>query len=253
LADICGQAVGQPLWRLLGGAIRSDVTYFFYLARGDDDDLRAQAAAGLAAGYDVYYLKVGLDDRDDLRMVATLRDALGAGPRLRLDVNSNWSVPHALRMLERLAEYDIDFVEQPVRETPLGQLGELRRRSPIALCSNEGLWSEADAYARIRAREADVYCLSPSWVGSLGAFSRLAYLAELEGLNICKHTHGELGIAAAACQHVLLTMPNGVDGHQQTAQMMVHDVLREELPIAGGPRWGRIDGAGLGVVVDDAA
>ena len=122
----------------------------------------------LGAGYDVFYLKVGLDDGDDLRMVATLRDALGPGPRLRLDVNSNWSVPQALRMLERLAEYDIDFVEQPVRETPIGHLGEVRSRSPIAVCANEGLWSEADAYARICAREADVFCFSPSWVGSLG-------------------------------------------------------------------------------------
>jgi L-alanine-DL-glutamate epimerase-like enolase superfamily enzyme len=253
LADICGKAVGQPLWRLLGGAVRSDVTYFYYLARGDDDELREQAGAGLAAGYDVFYLKVGLDEKDDLRMVATLRDALGAGPKLRLDANSSWSLPQALRMLERLAEYDIDFVEQPVRETPLGHLGELRRRTPIAVCSNEGLWSEADAYARISGREADVFCLSSSWVGSLGAFSRLAYVAELEGLAICKHTHGELGIAAAAGQHVLLTLPNGVDGHQQTAQMMVHDVLTEDLPIATGAHWGRIDKPGLGVEVDEDA
>jgi glucarate dehydratase len=253
LADICGKAVGQPLWRLLGGAVRSDVTYFYYLARGDDDDLREQAGAGLAAGYDVFYLKVGLDEKDDLRMVATLRDALGAGPKLRLDANSSWSLPQALRMLERLAEYEIDFVEQPVRETPLGHLGELRRRTSIAVCSNEGLWSEADAYARISAREADVFCLSSSWVGSLGAFSRLAYVAELEGLAICKHTHGELGIAAAAGQHVLLTLPNGVDGHQQTAQMMVHDVLTEDLPIATGAHWGRIDQPGLGVEVDEDA
>jgi L-alanine-DL-glutamate epimerase-like enolase superfamily enzyme len=253
LADICGRAVGQPLWRLLGGALRRDVTYFYYLARGGDDELRSQAAAGLAAGYDVFYLKVGLDDHDDLRMVATLRDALGTGPRLRLDVNCNWSVAHALRMLERLAEYEIDFVEQPVRESPLGQLGEVRRRSPIAVCANEGLWSEADAYARICAREADVYCFSPSWVGSLAAFSRLSHVAELEGLMVCKHTHGELGIAAAACQHVLLTLPNAVDGHQQTAQMMVHDVLSEELPIAHGPHWGLIDGPGLGVEVDSDA
>ena len=78
-------------------------------------------------------------------------------------------------------------------------------------------------------------------------------MAELEGLKICKHTHGELGIAAAAGQHVLLTLPNGVDGHQQTAQMMVHDVLREELPIAHGPHWGRIDAPGLGVEVDPDA
>jgi len=250
LADICGRAVDQPLWRLLGGAVRSDVSYFFYLARGEDDALREQVATALSAGYEVFYLKVGLDDGDDVRMVATLREALGPGPRLRLDVNSNWSVPQALRMLERLAEYDIDFVEQPVRETPIGQLGEVRSRSPIAVCANEGLWSEADAYARICAREADVFCFSPSWVGSLAAFSRLAHVAELEGLKVCKHTHGELGIAAAACQHVLVTLPNAVEGNQQTAQMMVHDVLSEELPIARGPRWGRIDGPGLGVEVD---
>jgi L-Ala-D/L-Glu epimerase len=253
LADICGRAVGQPLWRLLGGALRNDVTYFFYLSRGDDDDLRAQAAAGIAAGYEVFYLKVGVEDRADERMVATLRAALGDGPRIRIDVNSSWSVPQALRMLNRLAQYDIDFVEQPVRETPRGQLGELRERSPIAVCSNEGLWSEDDAYARIRAREADVFCFSPSWVGSLTGFSRLAHVAELEGLKVCKHTHGELGITAAACQHVLLTLPNLVDGHQQTAQMMVHDVLTEELPIARGPHWGVIDGPGLGVEVDAAA
>jgi glucarate dehydratase len=253
LADLCGKAVGQPLYRLLGGAVRNDVTYFSYVSRGDDDSLRAQVAEQLAAGYEVFYLKLGLDDREDLRMVATLREALGDGPKLRIDVNSNWSVPHALRMLERLAEHDIDFVEQPVRETPLGQVGEVRRRSPIAVCSNEGLWSEADAYARIRAREADVFCFSPSWVGSLGAFSRLAHVAELEGLEVCKHTHGELGITAAACQHVLLTLPNIVDGHQQTAQMMVHDVLAEAIPIATGAHWGMIEGPGLGVGVDEAA
>jgi L-alanine-DL-glutamate epimerase-like enolase superfamily enzyme len=153
----------------------------------------------------------------------------------------------------RLAEHDIDFVEQPVRETPLGHLGELRHRSPIAVCSNEGLWSEADAYARIRAREADVFCLSPSWVGSLGAFSRLAYVAELEGLKICKHTHGELGIAAAACHHAVLTLANGVDGHQQTAKMIEHDVVRERLPVRDGPRWGVPDGVGLGVEIDEDA
>jgi L-alanine-DL-glutamate epimerase-like enolase superfamily enzyme len=253
LADICGKAVGQPLWRLLGGALRNDVTYFFYLSRGDDDDLRAQVKAGLAAGYEVFYLKVAVDDREDERMLATLRDALGPAPRLRIDANSSWSLPQAVRMLQRLAQYDIDFVEQPVRETPRGQLGELRARSPIAVCANEGLWSEDDSYARIRAREADVFCFSPSWVGSLAAFSRLAHVAELEGLQVCKHTHGELGITAAACQHVLLTLPNLVDGHQQTAQMMVHDVLSEPLPIATGAHWGIIDRPGLGVEVDGDA
>jgi len=59
-----------------------------------------------------------------------------------------------------------------------------------------------------------------------------------------------IGLAAAAGQHLLLNAPNGCGGHQQTAQMMADDILAEPLPIAMGPKWGRIDRPGLGVDVD---
>ena len=84
---------------------------------------------------------------------------------------------------------------------------------------------------------ADVFCFSPYWTGSLASFHRLCHVAALEGLEVCKHTHGELGLAAAASQHLLLTLPNIVDGHQQTAYMMLHDILTEPVPIARGPLW----------------
>jgi glucarate dehydratase len=253
LWDLCGRASGEPLSRLLGGLLRPEATYFYYLARGPRESLAAQVADGLAKGFGVYYLKVGLDDADDVAAVAAAREALGDGPRLRVDANGSWTMPQAVRMLGALAGYDIDFVEQPVRNHPVGLLAELRRRTGVTICANEGLWSEADAYARIVARQADVYCFSPYWVGSIGAFHRLAWVAEHEGLQVCKHTHGELGIAAAAAHHVVLTLPNGVDGHQQTAHLMEHDVLSEPLPIATGPRWGAIDAPGLGVEVDEDA
>jgi L-alanine-DL-glutamate epimerase-like enolase superfamily enzyme len=253
LWDICGRAAGQPIWRLLGGLQQTEATYFYYLARGSRESLTTQVEDGLRAGFEVFYLKVGVDDADDLAMVAAVREALGRGPRLRLDANGTWSVPQALRNLSALAEFDIDFVEQPVRDHPVGQLGEVRARLPMAVCANEGLWSEADAYARIRARDADVYCFSPYWVGSIASFQRLSWFAAYEGLQVCKHTHGELGVAAAAAHHVVLTLANGVEGHQQTAYLMEHDVVREPLPIATGPRWGVIDRPGLGVEVDDEA
>jgi glucarate dehydratase len=253
LWDIGGRACGEPIWRLLGGTLRSEATYFYYLARGHRESLAAQVADGLAKGFDVYYLKVGVDDAEDLAMVAATREALGEGSRLRLDANGSWTMPQALSMLGALEEYDVDFVEQPVRDHPIGQLAELRSRTSISVCANEGLWSEADAYARIRARQADVYCFSPYWVGSIGAFHRLGWLAHYEGLQVCKHTHGELGLAAAAAHHVVLTLPNVVDGHQQTAHLMEHDVLSEPLPIATGAHWGLIHGPGLGVEVDESA
>jgi glucarate dehydratase len=253
LWDICGRACGEPLWRLLGGLLEPEPTYFYYLARGSRESLAEQVADGRDKGFDVYYLKVGLDEAEDLAMVAAAREALGDGPRLRVDANGSWTMPQAVRMLGALEEHAIDFVEQPVRDHPIEHLAELRARTTIALCANEGLWSESDAYARIRARQADVYCFSPYWVGSIGAFHRLAWVAGHEGLLVCKHTHGELGIAAAAAHHVVLTLPNGVDGHQQTAHLMEHDVLTEPLPIATGPRWGTIDRPGLGVEIDEDA
>ena len=253
LWDLAGKACGEPLYRLLGGLQSSEATYFYYLARAPREELEAQCADGLAKGFEVFYLKVGLGDADDLAQVAAVREAIGPGPRLRIDANGTWRLPQALRNLHALAEYDIDFVEQPVRDNPVGQMAELRARVPMAVCANEGLWSEADCYARIRARAADVFCFSPYWVGSIGGFHRLAHVAALEGLLVCKHTHGELGIAAAATHHVVLTLPNCVEGNQQTAYMMEHDVVREPLPIATGPRWGVPEGPGLGVEVDEAA
>jgi L-alanine-DL-glutamate epimerase-like enolase superfamily enzyme len=253
LWDLCGRACGQPLWRMLGGLQEPEPTYFYYLARGSREALADQVADGLAHGFDVFYLKVGLRDDEDLAMVAATREALGPGPLLRVDANGSWTLPHAVRMLRALDEFEIDFVEQPVRDHPIGLLAELRARTATTVCANEGLWSEADAYARIRARQADVFCFSQYWVGSIAGFRRLAWVAECEGLQVCKHTHGELGLAAAAAHHVVLTLPNGVAGHQQTAYMLEHDVLTRPLPIASGPRWGRIDGPGLGVDVDEDA
>lgn len=253
LWDICGRACEQPLWRLLGGLQQQEATYFYYLARDTREKLTAQVREGLAAGFEVFYLKVGLGDAEDLELVSAAREALGPVPRLRLDANGSWTIPQALRNLAAMGEHDIDFVEQPVRDHPIGQLAEVRTRSGAVVCANEGLWSEADAYARIRARDAEIYCFSPYWVGSIGSFHRLSWVAHYEGLQVCKHTHGELGLAAAAAHHVVLTLPNGVEGHQQTAYLMEHDILTEPLPIATGPRWGAIDGPGLGVDVDDDA
>ena len=59
-------------------------------------------------------------------------------------------------------------------------------------------------------------------------------------------------IAAAAAQHVLLAIPNAIDGAQQTAAIMADDILVEPLPIVSGPRWGTIEKPGLGIEVDES-
>jgi glucarate dehydratase len=252
LWDLCGKECGKPLYRLFGGALRDEVDYFYYLARGLPEDITKQATDGVRRGYTCFYLKVGLDERTETEMLAALRSAIGPDRKIRVDANQAWNLPQATRLLKRWdADFGIDFAEAPVPIDPVENMCELRAKVPVALCANEGLGRVEDCLRVIRARCADVLCFSSYWVGSLRNFLTLSWIAHWEGQQVCKHTHGELGIAAAAGHHVLLAIPNAIDGAQQTAAIMADDILTRPSPIATMPRWGTIEQPGLGVDVDE--
>jgi len=253
LWDLCGKDVGKPLYRLFGGALRSEVDYFYYLTVGTPEEITAQCQDGLARGYGTFYLKVGVDAAAEERMLAAARSALGSDKKIRIDANEAWSVAEAARLITRWNDrFGIDCVEAPVRAFPHSLMQALRRTTPVSLCANEGLGSEADVLRMIAAHSVDVLCFSSYWVGTLRRFQTLALLAHLEGMAVCKHTHGELSLAAAAAHHIMLTLPNAIDGCQQTASIIDDEISAEPLPIAEGPRWGLPEAPGLGVAIDEA-
>jgi glucarate dehydratase len=201
----------------------------------------------------VFYLKVGVDEQAEEAMLAAVRRVIGPHRKIRVDVNQSWTVPQAARLLNAWHQkFDIDFVEAPVPIDPVELMLDLKQRVAVPLCVNEGLWREADAHRIISSRCGDYLCFSSYWVGSLRRFQWLCQAARAQGWQVCKHTHGELGLAAVAGQHMMLTLHNACDGHQQTAQFMADDILIDPLPIATGPQWGPIDAPGLGVEVDEA-
>ena len=253
LWDLCGKSAGLPVYKLLGGAIRSDVDYFFYLGHGTVADIAEQCAEGMALGYETYYLKTGIDLDHELEMVATIRKSIGPKNRIRLDSNGAWSLQDAPRYLEKFEKYDIDFIEQPVREHPMSLMIDLRTKTSFPLAANEGLWSEDDANRLIMNRVADVYTFSPYWVGTLEKFRQVANVANVMGSKVCRHTHGEMGIAATAFHHASLTIPNLVMGNQQTAAHIEGDILKKQIPIATSPKWGLPEGVGLGFEIDQSA
>ncbi|MDX2225919.1 MAG: mandelate racemase/muconate lactonizing enzyme family protein [Verrucomicrobiae bacterium] len=251
LWDLCGKESGQPLYNLFGGRVRESVDYFYYLSRGTPAEVARQTREAVARGFRVLYLKVGIGIEAELEMVAAIREAGGPGVKIRVDANGAWTVAEAIRNITALDRYSLDFVEQPVSQDPVTNMQEVRARVPVALSANEGLWSVDDAYRQITARTADVFCFSPYWVGTMALFRQLALTAHCEGLRICKHTHGEFGIAATAAQHLLLTLPNLVEGQQQTAHVMQDDLLKAPVPIMDQPTWGVPAGSGLGIEVDE--
>jgi L-alanine-DL-glutamate epimerase-like enolase superfamily enzyme len=251
LWDLCGKATGEPLYRLFGGKVRERVSYHYSVLRGSAEDVATQCQAGLAKGYRHFYMKIGLNIEDDLKMVEAMRATIGPEAKIRLDVNAAWKVNEAIRNIARLDAHRIDFIEQPVTPDPVSAMQEVRRGTSVALSANEGLWTVEDTYQRIKARVADVYCFSPYWVGSLAQFQRLCHTAHFEALQVSKHTHGEFGITATACQHILLTLHNVIEGNQQSALASVDDILKTPVPLMNGPEWGVPEGAGLCLEVDE--
>jgi L-alanine-DL-glutamate epimerase-like enolase superfamily enzyme len=250
LWDLCGKACGQPLYRLFGGAMRGEVDHMYYLSQGAPADVAERCRDGVRRGYTCFYLKVGIDAAAEESMLEAVREAIGATGKIRIDANEAWSVPQALELLNRWhARFRIDFSEAPVKAQPTSLMKDLRRRTSVALCANEGLERQADVVRMIESGAADVLCFSSYWVGSLRRFHTLSQMAALHDIKVVKHTHGEFGITAAAGQHMMLCLPNVIDGVQQTAAMMEDDILTETIPIATGPRWGLIERPGLGIEV----
>jgi L-Ala-D/L-Glu epimerase len=252
LWDICGKAAGQPLYRLLGGKLRTEVDYFYYLERGAPERIARQGGEGRSRGYTVFYLKVGIDRRAEEAMLEALRSAVGPEARIRVDANGAWSVNEAVKILNDWdRKYRLDFCEDPVLLEPPDNMREIRLRTSVALSANVVMQRQLDVLRFMRSRCAETFCFSPFFVGTIERFVTMAQLADLDGLTVCKHTNGELGVAATAFQHVMLTLPNTALGNQQTAALMFADVIEEELPIATGPRWGALEGPGLGVTVNE--
>ena len=251
LWDIYGKETNKPINQLIGGNLRDNVDYFYYLNWDNPKNFSKQCEDGLIKNYNVFYLKVGKNKQVEESLIKILRDTIGPEKKIRLDANMAWSVPEARKIINQWhSKYKIDFVEAPVNIQPLKLMKEIYSSVDTCLCINEGLWQESEFYEILNNRCADYLCYSHYFLGTVRKFLNLANHANFLGWQICKHTHGELGLTAAMGQHLMLSIPNTCDGNQQTAQNMESDILEEEIPIVNSNSWGVISGAGLGVTVD---
>ncbi|HZL65142.1 MAG TPA: mandelate racemase/muconate lactonizing enzyme family protein [Thermoleophilia bacterium] len=249
LWDIIGKAAGQPVYRLLGGAVRDEVDYFGFVQGDTTEELVADARALAAAGYGVIYLKVGRGDAADVANTAAVREAIG-GRRLRLDPNCAWSVPDAIRMIHRLEPFDIDWVEQPTTLLSVSAMRQVREAVDVPIAADQAVFTPADVYDICRQRAADAIVLSPHEAGGLLAFGRAAAIAEAAGVPVCLHGQGVSGLTDAAQHHLGLCTANVTEGNQ-----IMHQLLREDIvaapdltPVNG--RIGPFDAPGIGVELD---
>lgn len=223
--DIVGKACGQPLVNLFGGRFRDRVDCFYYVARGNPDEVAVEGKRASEAGFSTCYLKVGSDDpRVDIDRVEALRDGAGPQTRIRVDANEAWSPGEAVRIIRHLQRFDLELVEQPVSGRALPEMAYVRQRIDVPLLANEASWTRHDQLSVIRAGAADVLSVDNQMDCGLLNLKRSAGICEAAGLPVVKHSLGELGVALAAATHVIASTPNFRYANQSYGSLLADDV-----------------------------
>ncbi|HQU38106.1 MAG TPA: dipeptide epimerase [Anaerolineales bacterium] len=107
LHDLWGKKLGQPLYKLFGLNPQNIPLTSFTIGM---DEPQVMAEQAKASGHPI--LKIKLGGEEDEARVKAIRGATNS--KLRVDANAGWSREQALSIIPRLAEYDLEFIEQPL-------------------------------------------------------------------------------------------------------------------------------------------
>lgn len=248
--DLQGKLAGLPVHRLLGGAHRKAVGYFYFLQGETAEELARDAAAGYANGERVFYLKVGRGEKIDLEITAAVRAEIGDA-RLRLDANEGWGVHEAINMCRKLEKYDIEFIEQPTVSFSIPAMAQVRQAVGIPIVADQSAFTLYDVYEICRQQAADMICIGPREIGGIQPMMKVAAVAESAGLKICIHSSFTTGITTCAEHHIALAIPNLDDGNQIMWQLVRKDIVSSPnlAPVNG---WiDAFQGPGLGFALDE--
>jgi o-succinylbenzoate synthase len=187
--------------------------------------LTPELAADLAVASGCATVKVKVGDADGEARVRAVREAVGGGVRIRLDANGAWDVFAAGAALRRLADLDIELVEDPVATLP--EMRELRRTSPTPLAAEMSVRSLEDLQEFRRLEAADALVIKPQRMGGIRASLRAA---ESVSVPVIVSSALETSVGLAAALAVAAALPHGPFAHGiGTAALLAGDVTSTPL------------------------
>ena len=259
--DIAGKALGKRCGDLWGGIERERVefaAYAFYRydtpekeGKYSDPQFVADYAVELCQthGFKDVKLKNGvLPPEQEIDTIARIRRSGKDHVRLiRVDPNQAWSVETSIRFLQKIEEYDIEFVEDPT--WGIEGMGLVRRDSRIPLATNMCCVSFEQVPLVVRTRALDIILGDMHFWGGPTPLMQLAKVCETFNIGMSLHSDRELGISTAAIVHLASAQPmvsHAIDSHlpEQNGEVITKPFEFKDgcLQVPEGP--------GLGVELD---
>lgn len=242
LWDIAAKRAQLPLCDYLGGSDAGD--FPAYNTNGgwtsfSIDELVTNAKESVQAGFMALKVKLGIPDAlEDVRRVAAVRDAIGTDVDLMTDVNQAWTLPVARRIGAALADYDVEWLEEPMDPDDWRAHAQLARAIETPLALGEHLYS-AHAFEDFISSEAVMYVQPDvTRLGGISEFLQVASIAAARGLPVCPHA-GEMMqvhqhmVFVATSAHIFEHIPWGRDLFVDPAVVVDGRLQRPSAPGAG--------------------
>jgi len=229
LWDLAGQAAGEPIYNMLGGACREKIrTYNTIGSYGpyQDNEWELRDPVGLAKSYldegitmmKAYYLMpyaaesngnylAEKDLRAALEPVEKLRNALGNQIEIAHDGGGVWALPNAIKIAQAMEEYDIFWQEELLRPVNVETHLRLARATKTPVCAAERLISKYHFREFIEKGAAEIVMPDLIWTGGITETKKIATLAETYQTPIAPHDWtGPVNVFA--CAHISMSCPN---------------------------------------------
>ena len=269
LHDLAAKQIGVPVYKLLGGAVRPDITPYATIFPGMPQGrslkqvmtrIHEQFDQALALGFRAVKMEVMFEDAaTDAQLVDCIRQGrrwLGDKVTLMLDFGYRWRHWEDARwVLERVADCDIYFAEAALHYDNLAGHAKLAQRSPIRICGAE------PAATRFEVREwietGKVGVVQPN-IGRCGGFTEIMRIADLaEQHDVLVIPHGWKTGPTAACQlHFQAAVHNApfVEYYHQDLYIspLRKDLVNFNPPVKAG-RMALPTKPGLGIELNPAA
>jgi len=222
LWDIVAKHAGLPLYNLLGGASRERVKVYANgwssgtesIEQNIERALKVKAMGFTALKWDPFpgpwRSFIHREDEDHVvRYVKAMREALGPNFTLLIEVHRRLAPMHAIRIGQRLAEFDIGWYEEPCLCDNIGLVAEVRRALPgIPIVTGEAIYSKESWAQAFAARAADIINPDICNCGGISAMLDIAAMAQPHAVAVAPHNYNSTLVGAAATVQLAAMIPN---------------------------------------------
>jgi len=198
-----------------------------------EDEAVKKAKKLMKKGFKTLKIKTGRDNfEDDYNCIKAVRDEIGNDVKLRIDANGKWDLKSAIKNLEKLEEFNLEYAEQPVNS--LNNFVKLKSKVSLPLAADESIRTKRAAEDFIKKNAVDYLILKPMIIGGLLPTLEIIELAEKNNITPVITSSFESAIGKANAVIAAATVEKKIAHGLAVADYFKNDVIPDLFPVKDG-------------------